>query len=57
MKGMSFDSGSAVTKVSLGGVEVSVSSIDEPAGTELGLSIDRYLVFDQADQLVVAVGA
>lgn len=56
VEGMSFESGSPVTRVSVGGVAVAMAAVDEPAGSDLGVAIDRYFIFDSTGRLVASVG-
>ena len=56
MLGNSFDSGHSVTMVEIGDASVAIGALDEAAGTNIGISIDRYLVFGPDDKLIVAAG-
>jgi len=52
----SFESGTPVTRLELGGELVTIASGDLPKGTEVGVSIEGCLVYDESDRLVAVVG-
>jgi multiple sugar transport system ATP-binding protein len=52
--GNSFDSGHSVTKVAFGETTILMGLLDDPPGTNIGITIDRYLVFGPDDKLIVA---
>lgn len=51
----SFESGMPVTRVRLGSEVLSLSALDMAPGSEIGVSIDAYLVFGQDGKLLAAV--
>ncbi len=53
---MSFESGTPVTRVRVGGELVAMASLDLPQGTEVGVMIDRSLVFDGGGRLISVLG-
>ncbi len=52
----SFESGKPVTRVRLGSALVALPELAEPQGTDVGVSLDRFVIFDQSDRLIAAVG-
>lgn len=52
----SFESGTPVTRVRIGGSVVAMPDLDAARGAEVGVSIERYLVFDAKQDLVAVVG-
>lgn len=52
----SFETGTPVTRVRLGGDLVAMKLLDLPKGTNFGLSVDRFLVFESSGRLVAVVG-
>lgn len=50
----SFDSGCAVTMVTLGDAELAMSPIEAGHGEAIQIHFDRYLVFDLANNLILA---
>ena len=54
--GSSFDSGRSVTKVEIGSAIVAIGALDDPPGTDIGIRIDRYLVFGPDNKLIIAAG-
>ena len=53
--GLSFESGTTVTRVTVGRSELTVPQLSAELGTEVGISIDRYLLFTLGGELVAAV--
>lgn len=52
----SFESGSPVTRVRLGAAVVSLPDLGVAVGTEIGVSVDSYLLFAESGLLMAAVG-
>lgn len=56
VSGQSFEWGTPVTKIRIGGSSVAVASLDAEAGSPVDVRIERCLVFDSAGQLAGSVG-
>lgn len=54
--GNSFDSGHSVTKIAFGEATILIGLLDDPPGTDIGVAIDRYLLFGPDDKLIIAAG-
>jgi ABC-type sugar transport system ATPase subunit len=52
----SFETGTPVTRVRIGDSLVAMKLLDLPKGTELGVSVDRCLVFEADGRLISVVG-
>lgn len=52
----SFETGKPATQVRLGGGLVAMKLLDLPEGSEFGLAIDRFLVFEKSGRLVAVIG-
>ena len=54
--GNSFESGQSVTKVEIGSATVAIGPLGDPPGTDVGIRIDRFLVFGADNKLIIAAG-
>lgn len=52
----SFESGLPVSRVNVGGSQITITELRQDRGSEVGLSFDRYLVFAADDRLIATVG-
>lgn len=52
----SFESGAPVSRLQIGGSVLSMAPIELPKGSEIGVTVESCLVYDELDRLVAVVG-